>query len=129
MIVSNKFLFQYFREDKIYYVHDPEKKCKSGDIVLIKELPEKITKLISHSIEEIVFKLGDTVDPITGKKCVVGKYRDEIDETTDMYGRNPNAFDYSKAPPRGKLEGIQDFSHGETYIKYHDDGKEQPFAV
>lgn len=110
-------------------MHDPNKICKSGDIVLIKEMPQKLTKLITHSIEEIVYPLGDVTDPITGRKVVVGKYRDQIEEANKQFGKSPNAFDYDKAPPRGKLEGSKDFSHGPIYIKYHEDGKEQPFAV
>jgi len=121
-------LNMYFREDKIFWVHDPEKICKSGDVVLIKELPEKLTKLITHSIEEIVFPLGDVTDPITGKKCVVGKYRDQIEEANKLFGKSPNAFDYEKAPKRGSQEGKRDFSHGPVYIKYQDDGSDQPFA-
>lgn len=128
MILTNSSSFQYFREDEIFWVNDPNKQCKSGDVVLIKELPQKLTKLITHSIEEIVFPLGDVTDPITGKKCVVGKYRDQIEEATKLFGKSPNAFDYEKAPNRGKQEGIKDFSHGPIYIKYHDDGTEQPFA-
>lgn len=92
-------------------------------------MPQKLTKLITHSVQEIVYPLGDVTDPITGKKVVVGKYRDDIDETNKLFGKSENAFDYAKAPPRGRLEGTKDFSHGETYIKYHDDGKDQPFAV
>jgi small subunit ribosomal protein S17 len=103
--------------------------CKSGDVVLIKELQKKLTTLISHSVEEIVFPLGDVTDPITGKKCVVGKYREQIEEANQLYGKKETAFDYDKAPPRGSLEGKQDFSHGTTYLKYHEGEEEQPFGV
>lgn len=92
-------------------------------------MPQKLTKLITHSVQEIVYPLGDVTDPITDKKVVVGKYRDDIEETNKLFGKSENAFDYAKAPSRGRLEGTKDFSHGETYIKYHDDGKDQPFAV
>ena len=92
-------------------------------------MPQKLTKLITHSIEEIVFPLGDVTDPITGKKCVVGKYRDQIEEANKLFGKSKTGFDYTKASPRGRLEGRNDFSHGPTYIKWHEDGKDQPFAV
>ena len=121
--------FQYFKKDEFYFVQDPSKKCKTGDIVLIKELPQKLTRLITHSIEEIVYPLGDVTDPITGKKVTVGKYREDIEEANQLFGKSSGAFDYEKAPPRGRLEGSRDFSHQETYIKYHEDGKDQPFAV
>lgn len=97
--------------------------------MLVKELSKKMTTLITHSVEEIVYPLGDITDPLTGKKCVVGKYRDQIEAKIKLYGKSPNAFDYSKAPPRGRLEGTRDFTHQETYVKYHEDGKDQPFAV
>uniref|UniRef100_A0A182PHD1 28S ribosomal protein S17, mitochondrial n=1 Tax=Anopheles epiroticus TaxID=199890 RepID=A0A182PHD1_9DIPT len=122
-------LNMYFKKDEFYFAYDPDKRCKTGDIVLIKELPERLTRLISHSIEEIVYPLGDITDPITGKKVVVGKYREDIEEANRLFGKSQDAFDYSKAPPRGRLEGTRDFTHGETYIKYHEDGKDQPFAV
>lgn len=88
-----------------------------------------MTRLISHSIEKIVYPYGDVTDPITGRKVVAVKYRDQIEEEDQIYGKSPNAFDYSKAPPRGRLEGKQDFSHNTTYIKYHDNGEEQPFGI
>ncbi len=96
---------------------------------MIKELSQKFTKLITHQILEIVHPLGDVTDPISGKKVVVGKYREQIEEANRLFGKSEKAFDYEKAPPRGRLEGSRDFSHGETYIKYHEDGKDQPFAV
>lgn len=96
--------------------------------MLVKEMPQKLTKIITHSIEEIVFPLGDVTDPITGKKCVVGRYREQIEEANKLFGKAPNAFDYTKAPPRGGQEGKHDFSHGPVYIKWHDDGTDQPFA-
>jgi small subunit ribosomal protein S17 len=97
--------------------------------VLIKELSQRLTKLITHHVEEIVYPLGDITDPMTGKKVVVGKSRDQIENANQLYGKSEKAFDYEKAPARGRLEGTRDFTHGETYIKYHDDGKDQPFAV
>lgn len=109
-------------------MHDPDKICKSGDVVLIKELPQKMTCLITHAIEEIVYPLGDITDPMTNKKCVVGKYREQIEEANEIFGKLPTAFDYEKAPPRGRMEGKRDFSNNYTYIKYHDDGTEQPYA-
>lgn len=109
-------------------MHDPVKQCKSGDVVLIREMPQKLTKLITHSIEEVVFPLGDVTDPITGKKVVVSKYREQIEKANELFGKSPNAFDYDKAPQRGSQEGKKDFSHGPVYIKYQDDGSDQPFA-
>lgn len=103
--------------------------CKTGDVVLVRELPEKLTTLITHKVEKIVYKLGDIVDPITGKLVVVGKYRDEIEEANRLYGKSETAFDYEKAPPRGWQEGKRDFTDKETYRKYHNDGVDDPYAV
>lgn len=120
---------QYFKKDTFFFAHDPQKICKTGDVVLIRELPERMTRLITHSVEKVVYPLGDITDPITGKKVVVGKYREDIEMANQLFGKSEKSFDYDKAPPRGRLEGTKDFTHGETYIKYHEDGKDQPFAV
>lgn len=103
--------------------------CKVGDTVLVKELPAKLSRLITHSIEEVVFRFGDIIDPITSKPVVVGEYRDHITAANRTFGESPQAFVYDKAPARGRLEGKRDFTHQETYIKWHEDGKDQPFAV
>lgn len=123
------YLLQYFKKDTFFFAHDPQKICKTGDVVLIRELPERMTRLITHSVEKVVYPLGDITDPLTGKKVVVGKYREDIEMANQLFGKSEKAFDYDKAPPRGRLEGTKDFTHGETYIKYHEDGKDQPFAV
>ncbi|XP_016928092.3 small ribosomal subunit protein uS17m [Drosophila suzukii] len=125
----DKNLNMYFKKDEFYFAHDPQKVCKTGDVVLIRELPERLTRLITHNVEKVVYPLGDITDPLTGKKVVVGKYREDIEMANQLFGKAEKAFDYEKAPPRGRLEGTKDFTHGETYIKYHEDGKDQPFAV
>lgn len=71
-------VLQYFYKLEHIYAHDPEKKCKTGDIVLIEQLPEKLTKIITHRVKEVVYPYGDVTDPITGKKCIVSKYRYDI---------------------------------------------------
>lgn len=88
-----------------------------------------MTRQITHSIEKVVFQYGDITDPISGKKVVVGQYRDQINTANETFGKSDSAFDYDKAPPRGRLEGTRDFSNQETYIKWNEDGKDQPFAV
>lgn len=65
--IKSKLLIQYFRKDEIFYAHDPEKKCKVGDIVLIQELPNKLTRLITHKVMDIIYPLGDITDPVTGE--------------------------------------------------------------
>lgn len=103
--------------------------CKTGDIVLIKQLPQKMTRIITHEVLDIVYPLGDVTDPLTGKKCVVGKYRDDVEEINMIYGKHKNSFDYQKAPKRGWQEDEKDFTHRDTYKKYHEFGHDQPYAV
>uniref|UniRef100_A0A6M2DQD9 Putative mitochondrial/ ribosomal s17-like protein n=1 Tax=Xenopsylla cheopis TaxID=163159 RepID=A0A6M2DQD9_XENCH len=122
-------LLMYFRKDEIFYAHDPEKKCKVGDIVLIQELPNKLTRLITHKVMDIIYPLGDITDPVTGKKCVVSQYREDIEKTIDKFGRLESTFNYEKAPPRGWQEDKKDFTHRDAYIKYHESGEDQPYAV
>ena len=118
--------------------------------MLIKKLSERMTKHITHEIREIVFPFGDVTDPIMGKKVVVGKYRsvqnffsvwniklylvnfafrDEIEERGQIYGKNPEGFDYSKAPERGWQKDKRDFTYEETYRKYHMYDHDEPYAV
>lgn len=96
--------------------------------MLIKRLPQKFDTLVTHEVDKVVYPLGDITCPLTGKKVVVGKYRDQIEETNQMFGKSPQAFDYDKAPPRGRFEGTRDKTDRPVYIKYHDDGKEHPYA-
>nr|CAD7260388.1 unnamed protein product [Timema shepardi] len=149
------FWLQYFNKEEFIYAHDPEKKCKTGDIVLIQELPKKMTRLISHMVKHVVYPIGDITDPLTGKKVVVGKYRqmysiileiffeeiskvttfcilsrDEVAEANKLYGESENAFKYDDAPDRGWQEDKKDFTHRESYIKYHEfPDDDQPYAV
>lgn len=109
------------------FAYDPEKKVKTGDIVLIRQLPEKKTTLITHAVEKIVYKLGDVLDPITNKPVVSDTYRDVIEERNKLYGKVDTAFDYEKAPARGRLEGTKDFTDKPTYTKYHG-GIDDPYA-
>lgn len=92
-------------------------------------LPEKLTRLITHKVKEVVYPFGDITDPLTGKKVVVGQYRDYIEAEDEIYGKNKRAFKYEKAPSRGWQENKKDFTHLETYIKYHESGENDPAAV
>lgn len=109
------------------FAYDPEKKVKTGDVVLIRELPEKKTTLITHSIERVIYRLGDVIDPITNKPVVSDQYRDMIEEKNQLYGKVDTAFNYDKAPPRGRLEGKRDFTDKPTYTKFYE-GCDDPYA-
>ncbi|XP_050709770.1 28S ribosomal protein S17, mitochondrial-like [Eriocheir sinensis] len=116
-------LNMYFRKHTNYFAHDPEGVCKTGDIVLIKEMPEKVTVLITHSLVKKVYAFGDITDPITGKKVVVGQYRDHVEQRNEMFGvaeDGSGGFKYAKAPDRGWQEGKTDFTHKVGYQKWHE---------
>lgn len=120
---------QYFKDADYVFAHDPTKVCKTGDIVLVRKLPEKLTTLITHKIEKVVYKMGDVVDPITGKSVVASEYREQIEAANELFGKSESGFDYNKAPPRGWQEGKRDFTDKETFRKYHVDGVDDPYAV
>ncbi|KAK9875531.1 hypothetical protein WA026_007919 [Henosepilachna vigintioctopunctata] len=121
-------LNMYFPAVEYIYAFDPEKKCKTGDVVLIEQLPEQMTRLITHKVKEVIYPFGDITDPLTGKKCVAGKYREDIEVINKVYGELDTRFKYDEAPPRGWQEDKKDFSHVETYMKYHESGEDQPYA-
>ncbi|XP_014209370.1 28S ribosomal protein S17, mitochondrial [Copidosoma floridanum] len=123
-------LHMHFRRLDFCYAHDPDKTCKTGDLILIEVLPEKMTRLITHKVVEILFPTGNFVDPITGKKVAGSKYRDNICEVNEMYGKTETGFDYNKAPSRGSLEDKKDFTHKPSYRKYYEDpNKPQPYGI
>ncbi|KAK0078269.1 hypothetical protein PV325_002754 [Microctonus aethiopoides] len=117
----DEYLLMYFSDFEFVYAYDPKKICKPGDTVLVQNLPEKMTRLITHKVIEIIYPFGDVVDPITGKKVVKSQYRDWMKRTSEMYGEWDNAFDYDTAPPRGSQEDKRDFSHKDPVVRYHDD--------
>ncbi|XP_050513730.1 28S ribosomal protein S17, mitochondrial [Diabrotica virgifera virgifera] len=122
-------LNMFFPKHEFVYAHDPEKKCKSGDIVIVELLPERLTRLITHRVKEVLYPYGDITDPVTNKKVVAGKYRDHIEDINKVYGEKKSSFNYKNAPSRGWQEDKKDFTHLETYIKYHESGEDDPKAV
>ncbi|GFO43396.1 28S ribosomal protein s17, mitochondrial [Plakobranchus ocellatus] len=67
--VFDKQLNMFFPESKDYKVVEQEVKVNSGDIVRIEKLEEKLTVEVEHKVVEVVFPIGRTVDPITGRRC------------------------------------------------------------
>ncbi|XP_043587816.1 28S ribosomal protein S17, mitochondrial isoform X2 [Bombus pyrosoma] len=123
-------LLMYFNKYEFIYADDPEKRCKTGDTVLIQSLPKKLTRLITHKVVDVIYPLGDITDPITGKKVVAGKYRENIEKDAELYGNLESMYKYEKAPKRGITEGKRDFTAKKTYMKYSDDPKDyDPYAV
>ncbi len=44
-------------------------KTGQGDIVYIKTMEEPQNERCAHYIHDIVFKCGNVIDPVTGKRC------------------------------------------------------------
>lgn len=97
--------------------------------MLIKELPHKLTKLITHEVIEIVYPFGDITDPVTGKKVAKERYREDIEKQSEIYGKLDTRFDYTKAPPRGWQDGKKDFTSKPTYTKYHVFDENDPYSI
>lgn len=55
--------------------------------------------------------------------------RDSLEEIDELYGLTEERFDYKNAPKRGWQEDKKDFTHRDSYIKYHESGEEQPYSV
>jgi len=97
---------------------DPEKICKAGDVVLIEELPKQMTRDITHKVLKVVYPMGDITDPISGKKCMGGQFREDMDKINNLWGKNETGFDHDEAPPRGWQEGKKDWSHKQGYRRF-----------
>lgn len=56
--------------------------------------------------------------------------RDDTDKIAQLFGKKDTAYDYKKAPKRGRLEDTHDFTHKKMYLKYYDDANNpQPDTV
>uniref|UniRef100_T1KEW7 30S ribosomal protein S17 n=1 Tax=Tetranychus urticae TaxID=32264 RepID=T1KEW7_TETUR len=62
------FLCMHFRESSELYALDSVDQCKVGDWVIIRKLPEKISTKIEFKIDQVVYKNGHIVCPLTGKR-------------------------------------------------------------
>lgn len=56
--------------------------------------------------------------------CIFCGIREDLDEIAQLHGKREAGYDYKKAPRRGKLENIRDFTHKKMYLKYYDDPKD-----
>lgn len=79
-----------------------------------------MTRDITHKVLQVVYPMGDVRDPISGELCVASEYRYDMERRDQLWGKNPDAFDYDQAPPRGWQEGKKDWSHKEGYKRWHD---------
>eukprot|EP00062_Callorhinchus_milii_P022214 gi/632979756/ref/XP_007906649.1/ PREDICTED: 28S ribosomal protein S17, mitochondrial [Callorhinchus milii] len=75
-LVLDNYLLKYFNKRKTYFAHDAQQQCTVGDIVLLRALPERRSKHVKHELAEIVFKVGNIIDPVTGIRCSGSKLLD-----------------------------------------------------
>lgn len=74
-------LVQYYNKRKTYFAHDALQQCTVGDVVLLKALPEPRSKHVKHELAEIVYKVGQVVDPLTGKRVAGTEF---VEPLTDV---------------------------------------------
>ncbi|PAV84665.1 hypothetical protein WR25_00757 [Diploscapter pachys] len=77
----NKYLKLYYQNSFDFWAIDSESKGNLGDVVLIKKLDaaKKPKADVSHLVDRVVFKYGNIVDPVTGKRVIRDQFDDEIE--------------------------------------------------
>ncbi|CAM4670826.1 hypothetical protein PO909_008396 [Leuciscus waleckii] len=82
-LVLDPYLLKYYNKRKTYFAHDALEQCTVGDVVLLKALPEKRSKHVKHELSEVVYKVGQVVDPLTGKRVAGKQYLEPLTESTE----------------------------------------------
>ncbi|VDO79844.1 unnamed protein product [Heligmosomoides polygyrus] len=77
----NIYLKKYFARSFEFWALDRESKGQLGDTVLIRRvgIDERPTTNVAHAIDRVVFKYGNIVDPVTGKRVIKDEFADEIE--------------------------------------------------
>lgn len=156
--VYDSYYKAFFEHEWDFSVKDPQKLAEEGDTVLIRKLegsdvkyaeslslreaaegawwePEVVDRLavkrkdITHEITEVIYKLGDVIEPTTKEPVVADRYRHEIEKTAQLYGKSKSDYDYHKAPKRGSQKNKRDFSYRRTYKKWHIFQEKDPYAI
>lgn len=83
------FLNMHFREPDPLLVHDPEEKCKPGDWILIREMPQRLSLQVNHRVEKIVYSAGKVIDPITGKQALGYEYVEHVNKQGKLFSVKP----------------------------------------
>lgn len=76
----NEHLLMYFRDLDNVYAYDCKDECDAGDWVLLKKDSEFEDEQVTHKIDRIVYKHGNYIDPITGRRSLGLYYDDDIEE-------------------------------------------------
>ena len=58
-------------------------------------------KDLTHEILEVIYKLGDVIEPTSQQPVVGDRCHSEIAKTAQLYGKSNSDFDYKRAPKRG----------------------------
>ncbi|KAJ1357504.1 37S ribosomal protein S17 mitochondrial [Parelaphostrongylus tenuis] len=113
----NVYLKKYFARSFEFWALDKESKANLGDTVLIRRIgiDERPTTNVAHAIDRIVFKYGNIVDPVTGKRVIKDEFSDEIELRKHLVEEIMDApleqdallFDERRAIQRQLLEGKQ----------------------
>ncbi|KAL2085828.1 hypothetical protein ACEWY4_019148 [Coilia grayii] len=83
-LVLDPYLLKYYNKRKTYFAHDALEQCTVGDVVLLKALPERRSKHVKHELAEIVYKVGNVIDPLTGKKVAGSKFLEPLTESAEL---------------------------------------------
>ncbi|XP_067394038.1 small ribosomal subunit protein uS17m [Emydura macquarii macquarii] len=83
-LVLDPYLLKFYNKRKTYFAHDPLQQCIVGDIVLLKALPEPRAKHVKHELSEIVFKVGNVIDPVTGKACAGTTFLESLTDSENL---------------------------------------------
>ncbi|CAG5121138.1 unnamed protein product [Candidula unifasciata] len=76
--VYDAHLHMFFPEPKDFKVLETEKaKVKAGDIIRFQKSPERYSVEVEYETAEVVFPIGRTVDPVTGRRCRGTQFIDE----------------------------------------------------
>ncbi|XP_051959626.1 28S ribosomal protein S17, mitochondrial-like [Xyrauchen texanus] len=82
-LVLDPYLLKYYNKRRTYFAHDALEQCTVGDVVLLKALPERRAKHVKHELSEIVYKVGQVVDPLTGKRVAGQQFLEPLTESTE----------------------------------------------
>lgn len=87
-LVLDPYLLKFYNKRKTYFAHDALQQCNVGDVVLLKALPERRSKHVKHELAEIVYKVGNVIDPVTGKACAGSRYLESlVDSDSSLYDK------------------------------------------
>ncbi len=73
----NSYLHQFYAKSEDFWAFDRQGSARLGDVVLIRQMGEPLTRKVLHEVERTVFKHGNIVDPITNRRVVQDEFVDE----------------------------------------------------